>query len=193
MSKDNNIFDKKFKKCANAVGIVLGKYHPHGDTSVYDALVRLSQDWKQNHILVEVDGNMFVAYPALIPVQPLTRRLGNLEGKTVGSNLVSSKLGAKFIFIASNLSTSPKSSSLILARSRYDFKHRQRTRFSNWRNYRRVGWTATLRITICCRRISIYGTVVTIYFDKYLILLPILRKSYQRVVDRCVTVWMIFT
>lgn len=57
MSKDNNTYDKKFKKCANAVGIVLGKYHPHGDTSVYEALVRLSQDWKQNHILVEVDGN----------------------------------------------------------------------------------------------------------------------------------------
>lgn len=57
MSKDNNTYDKKFKKCANAVGIVLGKYHPHGDSSVYDALVRLSQDWKQNLILVEVDGN----------------------------------------------------------------------------------------------------------------------------------------
>lgn len=57
MSKDNNTYDKKFKKCANAVGIVLGKYHPHGDSSVYDALVRLSQDWKQNHILVQVDGN----------------------------------------------------------------------------------------------------------------------------------------
>ncbi len=57
MSKDNNTYDKKFKKCANAVGIVLGKYHPHGDTSVYEALVRLSQDWKQNQILVEVDGN----------------------------------------------------------------------------------------------------------------------------------------
>ena len=57
MSKDNNTYDKKFKKCANAVGIVLGKYHPHGDSSVYEALVRLSQDWKQNHILVEIDGN----------------------------------------------------------------------------------------------------------------------------------------
>ncbi len=57
MSKDNNTYDKGFKKCANAVGIVLGKYHPHGDSSVYDALVRLSQDWKQNHILVQVDGN----------------------------------------------------------------------------------------------------------------------------------------
>ncbi len=57
MSKDNNTYDKKFKKCANAVGIVLGKYHPHGDSSVYEALVRLSQDWKQKHILIEVDGN----------------------------------------------------------------------------------------------------------------------------------------
>lgn len=57
MSKDNNTYDKKFKKCANAVGIVLGKYHPHGDSSVYDALIRLSQDWKQNHTLVQVDGN----------------------------------------------------------------------------------------------------------------------------------------
>ena len=57
MSKDNNTYDKGFKKCANAVGIVLGKYHPHGDSSVYEALIRLSQDWKQNHILVQVDGN----------------------------------------------------------------------------------------------------------------------------------------
>ncbi|MDE6292305.1 MAG: DNA topoisomerase IV subunit A, partial [Bacilli bacterium] len=57
MYKDKNTHDKAFKKCANAVGIVLGKYHPHGDTSVYDALIRQSQDWKQNHILVEVDGN----------------------------------------------------------------------------------------------------------------------------------------
>ncbi|MDE5631066.1 MAG: DNA topoisomerase IV subunit A, partial [Bacilli bacterium] len=57
MYKDRNTHDKAFKKCANAVGIVLGKYHPHGDTSVYDALIRQSQDWKQNHILVEVDGN----------------------------------------------------------------------------------------------------------------------------------------
>ena len=57
MKKDNNTYDKKFKKCANAVGVVLGHYHPHGDSSVYEALIRLSQDWKQNHILVEVDGN----------------------------------------------------------------------------------------------------------------------------------------
>ncbi len=57
MYRDKNIYDKQFKKCANAVGNVLGKYHPHGDSSVYDALIRMSQSWKQNHILVEVDGN----------------------------------------------------------------------------------------------------------------------------------------
>lgn len=57
MYRDKNTYDKQFKKCANAVGNVLGKYHPHGDSSVYDALIRMSQNWKQNHILVEVDGN----------------------------------------------------------------------------------------------------------------------------------------
>ncbi|MDD4188155.1 MAG: DNA topoisomerase IV subunit A [Bacilli bacterium] len=57
MYRDKNTHDKQFKKCANAVGNVLGKYHPHGDTSIYDALIRMSQNWKQNHILVEVDGN----------------------------------------------------------------------------------------------------------------------------------------
>ncbi|MDD2409962.1 MAG: DNA topoisomerase IV subunit A [Bacilli bacterium] len=57
MYRDKNTYDKQFKKCANAVGNVLGKFHPHGDTSVYDALIRMSQNWKQNHVLVEVDGN----------------------------------------------------------------------------------------------------------------------------------------
>ena len=54
---DKNTHDKPFKKCANAVGLVLGRYHPHGDTSIYDALIHLSQDWKNNLPLVEVDGN----------------------------------------------------------------------------------------------------------------------------------------
>ena len=57
MYRDKNTYDKQFKKCANAVDTVLGKYHPHGDSSVYDALIRMSQSWKQNHLLVEVDGN----------------------------------------------------------------------------------------------------------------------------------------
>ena len=46
-----------FKKCARVVGDVIGKYHPHGDQSVYDALVRLAQDFAQRYPLVEGQGN----------------------------------------------------------------------------------------------------------------------------------------
>ena len=49
--------DKPFKKSARIVGDVIGKYHPHGDTSVYDAMVRLSQPWKIRNLLVDMHGN----------------------------------------------------------------------------------------------------------------------------------------
>lgn len=49
--------DKPFRKSANVVGEVLGHYHPHGDASVYDAMVRLAQDWSMRHILVDGHGN----------------------------------------------------------------------------------------------------------------------------------------
>lgn len=49
--------DKAFKKSARIVGEVIGKYHPHGDTSVYDAMVRMSQDWKMRNRLIEMHGN----------------------------------------------------------------------------------------------------------------------------------------
>jgi len=49
--------DKAFRKCADTVGSVLGKYHPHGDASVYDALVRLAQDFSMRHVLVQGHGN----------------------------------------------------------------------------------------------------------------------------------------
>ena len=49
--------DKPFRKCAKIVGDVLGKYHPHGDSSVYDALVRLAQDFTINEPLVDGHGN----------------------------------------------------------------------------------------------------------------------------------------
>lgn len=49
--------DKPFKKSARIVGEVIGKYHPHGDTSVYDAMVRMSQDWKIRNGLIEMHGN----------------------------------------------------------------------------------------------------------------------------------------
>ncbi len=57
MYKAGNTYDKKYLKSAATVGDVLGKYHPHGDSSVYDAMVRMSQWWKQNAILVDMKGN----------------------------------------------------------------------------------------------------------------------------------------
>ncbi|MEG1457334.1 MAG: DNA topoisomerase IV subunit A [Bacilli bacterium] len=57
MYKDRNTYDRETKKSAKTVGNVIGNYHPHGDTSVYDAMVRLSQKWKQRELLVEIQGN----------------------------------------------------------------------------------------------------------------------------------------
>ena len=57
MYKDGNIFTRPTRKCAHTVGAVMGKYHPHGDTSIYDALVRMSQDWKNNAPLIDFQGN----------------------------------------------------------------------------------------------------------------------------------------
>lgn len=57
MFKAGNTPDKGYIKCASTVGDVLGKFHPHGDSSVYDAMVRMSQWWKQNHILIDIHGN----------------------------------------------------------------------------------------------------------------------------------------
>ena len=57
MYKAGNTYDKKYIKSAATVGDVLGKYHPHGDSSVYDAMVRMSQWWKQNNPLIDMKGN----------------------------------------------------------------------------------------------------------------------------------------
>ncbi|WP_210139282.1 DNA topoisomerase IV subunit A [Staphylococcus sp. GDY8P120P] len=57
MYSSGNTFDKNFRKSAKTVGDVIGQYHPHGDKSVYDAMVRLSQDWKLRHVLIEMQGN----------------------------------------------------------------------------------------------------------------------------------------
>ena len=53
----NNTHDKPYKKCARIVGEVLGKYHPHGDSSVYGALARLAQEWNMRQVLVDGQGN----------------------------------------------------------------------------------------------------------------------------------------
>lgn len=57
MNKDGNTFDKSYRKSAKSVGNIMGNFHPHGDYSIYDAMVRMSQDWKNREILVEMHGN----------------------------------------------------------------------------------------------------------------------------------------
>lgn len=57
MFRDGNTSDKPFRKSAKTVGNVIGNYHPHGDSSVYEAMVRMSQDWKVRMPLIEMHGN----------------------------------------------------------------------------------------------------------------------------------------
>ncbi|WP_125708665.1 DNA topoisomerase IV subunit A [Companilactobacillus zhongbaensis] len=57
MFLDGNTFDKGFRKSAKGVGNVMGNFHPHGDSSIYEAMVRLSQDWKLREPLIEMHGN----------------------------------------------------------------------------------------------------------------------------------------
>lgn len=57
MNKDSNTFDKSYRKSAKSVGNIMGNFHPHGDSSIYYAMVRMSQNWKNREILVEMHGN----------------------------------------------------------------------------------------------------------------------------------------
>ena len=57
MYHDGNTWDHAYRKSAKTVGLVIGNYHPHGDTSVYDAMVRMSQDWKVRLPLIDMHGN----------------------------------------------------------------------------------------------------------------------------------------
>ncbi|MDW0114800.1 DNA topoisomerase IV subunit A [Sporosarcina saromensis] len=57
MFHEGNTHDKAFRKSAKTVGNVIGNYHPHGDTSVYDAMVRMSQEWKLRHLMIDMHGN----------------------------------------------------------------------------------------------------------------------------------------
>ncbi|OMI25621.1 DNA gyrase subunit A [Bacillus haynesii] len=57
MHAEGNTHDKNFRKAAKTVGNVIGNYHPHGDSSVYEAMVRMSQDWKVRNVLIEMHGN----------------------------------------------------------------------------------------------------------------------------------------
>lgn len=57
MYHDGNTANKAYRKSAKTVGLVIGNYHPHGDSSVYEAMVRMSQTWKMNHPLIDMQGN----------------------------------------------------------------------------------------------------------------------------------------
>lgn len=57
MYKDGNTYDKPYRKSAKTVGYIMGNYHPHGDSSIYDAMVRMSQWWKQSTPYVDMQGN----------------------------------------------------------------------------------------------------------------------------------------
>ncbi|MGF1994970.1 DNA topoisomerase IV subunit A [Enterococcus casseliflavus] len=57
MNQDGNTYDKGFRKSAKSVGNIMGNFHPHGDLSIYEAMVRMSQDWKLRQILIEMHGN----------------------------------------------------------------------------------------------------------------------------------------
>ncbi|MFB3225094.1 DNA topoisomerase IV subunit A [Exiguobacterium sp. PHA03] len=57
MNTEGNLFDRAYRKSAKTVGVVIGNYHPHGDSSVYEAMVRLSQEWKLRYPLIDMQGN----------------------------------------------------------------------------------------------------------------------------------------
>ena len=57
MYESKNTYDKKYRKSAKAVGEIMGNFHPHGDSSIYDAMVRMSQYWKQNTPYIDMHGN----------------------------------------------------------------------------------------------------------------------------------------
>lgn len=57
MNQDGNTYEKPFRKSAKSVGNIMGNFHPHGDSSIYEAMVRMSQDWKLREVLIEMHGN----------------------------------------------------------------------------------------------------------------------------------------
>ena len=73
MHELNNDWNRPYKKSARIVGDVIGKYHPHGDQSVYDTIVRMAQDFSMRHLLVDGQGN-FGSVTATMPPRCVTRK-----------------------------------------------------------------------------------------------------------------------
>ena len=70
--------DKKYQKSANAVGAVMGHYHPHGDSAIYDSMVRMAQDFTYRHCLVDGHGN-FGSIDVLVQLLLVIQKLGLLR------------------------------------------------------------------------------------------------------------------
>ena len=110
MHELSNDYNKPYKKSARIVGDVIGKYHPHGDTAVYDTIVRMAQDFSLRYMLVDGQGNfgsvdgdnaaamryteirmskiaheLLVAIPTAMPLLPLISRFGMRAGIISGS------------------------------------------------------------------------------------------------------------
>ena len=95
MKESGMVATSDYKKSARIVGDVMGKYHPHGDSSIYDAMVRMSQWWKNSETFIDMQGNngsMDDDPAAAMPFAPFTSKFGKRDGRTVGSSNVSSKL-----------------------------------------------------------------------------------------------------
>ena len=71
MYRNNNVFKKPTRKCAHTVGAVMGTFHPHGDSSIYEALARMSQDWKYANPLIDFQGIMAVSMAMLCAIVTL--------------------------------------------------------------------------------------------------------------------------
>ncbi len=106
MRELGNDYNKPYKKSARVVGDVIGKYHPHGDSAVYDTIVRMAQPFSMRYMLMDGQGNFgsvdgdppaamrytearmtqaSVAMPTAMPAEPLTSRLGKPAGSSTGS------------------------------------------------------------------------------------------------------------
>src|ERR671929_2256879 len=92
MHEANNVWNRPYVKCARIVGEVLGKYHPHGDTATYEALVRLAQDFSMRYMLVDGQGNFgsidddpaaAMRYPEARLDRLATEMLRDIEAETV--------------------------------------------------------------------------------------------------------------
>ena len=83
MNKDGNTYDKGFRKSAKSVGNIMGNYHPHGDSSIYEAMVRMSQDWKLREVLIEI--RTLLISKATMMIQKKNQQSFQLDTQTFSS------------------------------------------------------------------------------------------------------------